>query len=62
MVQIPTQLQIFPLLKENFEKFAKSIDIDLNMDEKYNTDILIEPSKEEFYEFIFKKFITDMVY
>lgn len=62
MAQIPTQLQIFPLLKENFEKFAKSINIDLKIDEKYSADILIEPSSEEFYEFVFRKFITDIVY
>jgi len=62
MVQIPTQLQLFPLLRENFESFAKTIELDVNLTKEYNQDIIIEPSEEEFYSFVMKKFISDMVY
>ena len=62
MVQIPTNLQLFPLSKENFSKFVSDIELDLNLDENYNSDIIIEPSEEEYYEFVMKKIITDMIY
>ena len=62
MVQIPTNLQIYPLLRENFEEFAKIIELDVNLNKEYNQDIIIEPSEEEFYDFVMKKFISDMVY
>ena len=62
MVQIPTELQLFPLLRENFEEFAKTIELDINLSDEYNQDIIIEPSEEEFYSFLMKKFISDMVY
>jgi len=62
MVQIPTNLQVYPLLRENFEEFAKTIELDVNLDKEYNQDIIIEPSEEEFYDFVMKKFISDMVY
>jgi len=62
MVQIPTELQLFPLLRENFEEFAKTIELDVNLSDEYNQDIIIEPLEEEFYSFLMKKFISDMVY
>jgi F-type H+-transporting ATPase subunit gamma len=62
MVQIPTKLQLFPLLRENFEEFAKTIELDVNIDDEVFSDIIIEPSEEEFYDFVMKKFIADMVY
>jgi len=64
MTQIPTDLQIFPLEKENFEEFAKNIELDLsNISFKdYNWDIIIEPDEEKYYEFVYKKFIADMIY
>ena len=62
MVQIPTKLQLYPLLRENFEEFAKTIELEVNLTKEYNQDIIIEPSEEEFYDFVMKKFISDMVY
>jgi len=62
MLQLPSSLQVFPLEKENFNKFAKDIELDINLDDEYNVDIIIEPSKEEYYSFVYKKFIADMIY
>jgi F0F1-type ATP synthase gamma subunit len=62
MLQLPSDLQVFPLQRENFEKFAKDIDLDVKLDDEFNADIIIEPSEEEFYSFIYKKFISDMIY
>jgi len=64
MTQLPTELQIFPLERENFEEFAKAIELDLTgiTFEEYNWDIIIEPSEEQYYEFVYKKFISDMIY
>ncbi len=62
MVQYPTDLQLYPLTRENFEEFAKNIELDVNLDEEYNQDIMIEPSEEEYYNFLLKKFISDITY
>jgi len=64
MTQLPTHLQLFPLEKENFEQFATDIELDISSitEQEYNTDIIIEPSEEEYYNFVYKKFISDMIY
>ena len=64
MTQLPTHLQLFPLEKENFEQFAADIELDISSitEQEYNTDIIIEPSEEEYYNFVYKKFISDMIY
>ncbi len=64
MNQIPTELQLYPLLKENFDQFAKTIELDFKLysDDSYSKDIIIEPSDEEFYNFILRKFIADITY
>ena len=62
MLQLPSSLQVFPLQRENFEKFAKDIELDVKLDDKYDVGIILEPSEEEFYSFVYKKFISDMVY
>jgi F-type H+-transporting ATPase subunit gamma len=64
MTQIPVSMQVFPLEKENFEQFANTIELDISdiTINEYNEDIIIEPSEEEYYEFVYKKFISDMVY
>ena len=64
MTQLPTHLQLFPLEKENFEQFASDIELDISFitEQEYNTDIIIEPSEEEYYNFVYKKFISDMIY
>ena len=62
MSQLPSSLQVFPLERENFDKFAKDIELEFKLDDEYNADIIIEPSEEEFYSFVYKKFISDMIY
>ena len=64
MTQIPTWMQVFPLERENFEEFAKTIELDISdvTINEFNEDIIIEPSEEEYYEFVYKKFISDMIY
>ncbi len=64
MTQIPTWIQVFPLKKENFEEFAKTIELDISniTINEYNDDIIIEPSEADYYEFVYKKFISDMIY
>ena len=64
MTQIPSWLQIFPLEKENFEEFAKIIELDISSItiNEFNWDIIIEPSESDYYEFVYKKFISDMIY
>lgn len=62
MLQIPSSLIVFPLERSNFNKFAKEIELDVKLDEEYNQDIIIEPNEEEFYSFIYKKFISDILY
>lgn len=62
MLQIPSSLTVFPLERSNFNKFAKEIELDVKLDEEYNQDIIIEPNEEEFYSFIYKKFISDILY
>jgi len=64
MSQIPSCLQIFPLEKENFYEFAKMIELDISSItiNEFNWDIIIEPSESDYYEFVYKKFISDMIY
>ena len=64
MTQIPTWIQVFPLERENFEDFAKTIELDISniTIDDYNDDIIIEPSESDYYEFVYKKFISDMIY
>ena len=62
MLQLPTVLQVFPLTKDNFNKFATDIELSVDLDYNTNSDIIIEPSEEEFYSFVYKKFISDIVY
>jgi len=64
MTQIPVEMQVFPLDKQNFEDFAKMIELDISniTIDDFNDDIIIEPSEEAYYEFVYKKFISDMIY
>ena len=62
MLQIPSLVQLFPLNDSHVDNFFENIW--LKIEEKNNNiqDIHIEPSEKVFYEFVYKKYIFDMIY
>lgn len=63
MIQVPSLVELFPLKNNNLDNFFK----DIWIEKQYNNDneaidINIEPSEEDFYEFVYKKFVFDMIY
>jgi len=62
MLQIPTMLKIFPLEQKNFYQFMDTIWLDVKFQQTDKKEIIIEPSKEQFCDFVYKKFITDITY
>jgi len=62
MIQIPIFVELFPLndfyIKDFFQNIWLNIQ-DISEEFKY---IHIEPSAQEFYQFVYKKFIFDMIY
>lgn len=64
MSQTPSHMQLFPLNKSHFGEFLQNIglDVEFNNENKNINSIHIEPSSEDFYEFVYKKFVFDMLY
>lgn len=62
MVQIPSYIQLFPLNDSWVNDFFSKIG--LKIEDKFEDihDIHIEPSEEDFYDFVYKKFISDIIY
>jgi F-type H+-transporting ATPase subunit gamma len=63
--QTPINLQLFPLRKEEYEKFAQQIDININdfiTQDIEQKDILLEPSKSELAKEIKEQLIQHIVY
>lgn len=62
MIQVPSLVQLFPLNNSQLDNFFANIW--LKIEDKYDDiqDIHIEPSEEDFYTFVYKKFIFDMIY
>ncbi len=63
--QTPIDLQIYPLQKEEYEKFAKQIDININdfiTDQVEQKDILLEPSIDWLEREIQEQLIQHVVY
>jgi F-type H+-transporting ATPase subunit gamma len=63
--QTPIDLQLFPLHKEEYEKFAEQIDININdfiTQDIEQKDILLEPSKSELAKEIKEQLIQHVVY
>jgi len=62
MIQIPFWLQLFPLNNSNVNDFFENIWVKREKNNNNMQDIHIEPSEEDFYEFVYKKFVFDMIY
>lgn len=64
MLQIPSHMKLFPLDKSYFDEFLENIwlSFDYDASKQAHTCIHIEPSASDFYEFVYKKFIFDMLY
>lgn len=62
MVQIPSTVQLFPLDNSHMEQFFENIWLKIEDNFEDTPDILIEPSEEEFYEFVYKQFVFSMIY
>lgn len=51
MVQTPTNVQLFPFAKEDFDRFLKEIEIDYTFNSDIGQkDLMLEPSLEEFMD------------
>ena len=62
MIQIPSWLQIFPLNSSNVNDFFENIWLKIEEKNDNIQDIDIEHSEEDFYEFVYKKFVFDIIY
>jgi F-type H+-transporting ATPase subunit gamma len=63
--QTPIDLQLFPLQKKEYEKFAEQIDIDINdfiTDQISKKDILLEPSKNILAKEVKEQLIQHVIY
>ncbi len=62
MTQEPSLVWLFPLTSASVDSFFENIGVENKYKSNDSKDVHIEPSAEDFYEFVYKKFVFDMIY